>query len=155
MRIVMALILIAYLTSLSGCTVAVGGAKVTQETVFVEPGAVCRIATDDKIKIATVADDGTQVVVEKNIAGMYVLPASVYKEMRAEWLKSHPQKEQLVPAPKAKTTTMSSIAEKVKPLQAIAMDAGNIRDENKDHEEWLRRKEAGSGIADLAPAEKE
>lgn len=110
----------------SGCTIAMGGAKETNNFVFVEPGAVCRVATDDKIKVYAETADGKQVIAEKNIAGMYVMPASVYKELKENWDKTHP-----VAKPAAKTT-MVDMREKLQPLQTIAEDAGNIRDEASD-----------------------
>jgi hypothetical protein len=118
----------AALLTQTGCTVAMGGAKETNNVVFVEPGAVCRVATDDKIKVFAVTDDGKQVIADKNIAGMYVLPASVYNELKENWDKTHP-----APAAKpAVKTSMVDLREKLQPLQTIAEDAGNIRDEAAD-----------------------
>lgn len=141
-RILALIGMVIVLLAQSGCTVAMGGSKVTEETVFVEPGGVARVATDQKIKVFTTTDDGKQIVTEKNIGGFYVMPSSVYMELKENWDKTHPPV-------KAAPKPTGVLPNKLSPLQTVAesVDAGNVRDENKDHEEWMREKEAGSGIA--------
>lgn len=150
-RILALIGMVVVLLAQSGCTVAMGGSKVTEETVFVEPGAECRVATDQKIKVFTLTTDGKQIVTEKNIGGFYCMPASVYYELKENWDKTHP------PTPKPAPKPAAVAPKKLKPLQTVAesVDAGNLRDEKKDHEEWIKGKEAGSGFArsDFASSE--
>lgn len=80
-----------FITYLSGC--AFGGSKVEDRTVFVEAGAVCRIATDKKIPVVAKDDAGKDIYEERNVGGMIVTPVSVYRELRENWVKTHPQTE--------------------------------------------------------------
>lgn len=76
------------LAMLAGC--AFGGARVENKTVFVEPGGVVRIATDRKLPIVAKDDKGQDVYEERSVGGMVVVPVSTYRELREEWVKTHP-----------------------------------------------------------------
>ena len=73
----------------SGC--ALGGAKVEYQLVMCEPGGYGEVATDEKIPVIVTKDVSTKVPVKKNMAGNAILPMSVYRRMRAEWIKNHPE----------------------------------------------------------------
>jgi hypothetical protein len=79
---------------LTGC--AFGGAKETNSIVMCEPGSIVEVATDEKIPVITNpgAEPKDQVVAKKNCAGMVLVPKSVYREMRACWVKAHPEQPQ-------------------------------------------------------------
>jgi len=81
-------VLIGYiLVSLSGC--AFGGAKETNNVILCEPGAVCRIATDEKIDVIATTDDGKKALCKKNMAGTVAMPDTVYQQLRECWNKAH------------------------------------------------------------------
>lgn len=134
-RILFAIFMLTALLTQSGCTIAMGGAKVTDEIAFVEPGGVVRVASDKPVKVMTVTADKKQIVVEKNIAGMYVLPESVYLKLTQEWEKNHPAKPApppaaIVPVPTKKLETVA---------EEIPTDPPLVN-ENADHAAWVKEK---------------
>lgn len=133
-KIMLALFMFVSLLTQSGCAIALGGAKVTNEVVFVEPGGVVRIATDKPIKIFTTTADKTQVVVEKSIAGMYVMPESVYLKLTQEWEKNHPA---------TKPAAEAVLPKKLKGMDTVAEEVESdppLVDENADHTSWVAEK---------------
>lgn len=72
-----------------GCAVALGGATVKEEIIFVEPGAAVEIATDKPVKCRAVDEKGAEALAEKNLAGFMALPKSVYQKYLDCWNKSH------------------------------------------------------------------
>lgn len=83
------------LLMVAGCMTAnVGGSTETVEVIFVEPGEAGIIAQDDPIKVtvSTGKDGkGPKRLAKRNLAGMRVLPESVYQKLRAEYIKNHPE----------------------------------------------------------------
>ena len=73
------------LLGLGGC--AFGGAQVVHHYKLVEPGGVVE-AVDGKVKVRS---PGTDDVGEISAAGHVLMPKSVYRELRQEWLKAHPE----------------------------------------------------------------
>jgi hypothetical protein len=135
-RLVLVLFMFVALLTQSGCTIAMGGAKETDAVVFIEPGGVVRVATDDKIKVMTTTADKKQVVTEKNIAGMYVLPESTYLKLTQEWEKNHPAPATVVllkPSAVVPKKKLETVVEEV-PAEAPLID------ENADHEAWAKEK---------------
>jgi hypothetical protein len=73
---------------LSGCVYA--GKKLTVNHVLVNAGGYLEIAQDEPILVKlTVGKD--QVTELRNMAGAYAVPKSVYREFRADWVKTHPE----------------------------------------------------------------
>jgi hypothetical protein len=138
LRILLVLFTFVVLLTQSGCTIALGGAKVTDDIVFVEPGGVVRVATDNPVKVYAMTADKKQVVVEKNIAGMYVLPESVYLKLTAEWEKNHPT----APAP-APVKPAAVLPKKLMGMDTVAEEVPTdppLVNENADHEAWVEDK---------------
>ena len=78
--------------ALSGCkAIQVGGASEVNTIIFVEPGEVCEIAQDEKIEIAVKTPDGKQRTEKKNLAGFVAMPKSVYRQLREDYIKLHPE----------------------------------------------------------------
>lgn len=77
-------------SGLVGCgTINLGGSHETVQTVFVEPGGDCDIATDRKIKVRVKDSTGKEWFEERNLGGMHCEPQSVHKKLAEFWEAGH------------------------------------------------------------------
>lgn len=100
LAIVYSFICAMVLVNLVGC--AFGGGKEVNTVIFVEPGGVCKIATDEKIEVwvTTKDKDGKdkEVVVKKNLAGNICMPKSVYESLRQSFIDYQSLNQQMADA---------------------------------------------------------
>jgi hypothetical protein len=82
------LVLALLIGSITGCVYA--GKKLTVNHILIDAGGYVEIAQDEPI-LLTYQKEKTQITEPRNMAGAYALPKSVYNELRAAWIKAHPE----------------------------------------------------------------
>lgn len=69
------------------CLLLSGCARETHHYHLVEPGAVVE-AVEGKVKVRS---PGTDAVGDYDPVGKVIMPKSVYRQLREEWIKAHPE----------------------------------------------------------------